>query len=100
MLRILNSHVLRLRHVRLSSSTATIPNSDNSHKSSHFSGNFNHLINEDIVKGNPVPVFKRALLHQGAVALKDVNGEFSFLDLLASSKMLSEKISQIAGKCL
>jgi acyl-coenzyme A synthetase/AMP-(fatty) acid ligase len=89
MLRVLN---LRLHYVRLSS-TATISNSV---QKTNFQ-TIQQLIDEDINKGNPVPVFKRALIHRKATALKDVNGEFTYTDLLSSSKKLSTQISEICG---
>lgn len=93
MLRVLN--LQRLRHVRLSS-TATIPSSDNAVHKSNFTA-IQQLIDEDIIKSNPVPVFKRALIHSKATALKDVNGEFTYADLVTSSKKLSTQISEICG---
>lgn len=78
------------------SSTATIASSDNSvHKSN--SQTAQRLIDEEIQLGNPVPVFKRAVIHSKATALKDVNGEFTYSDLLASSKRLSTQISELIG---
>lgn len=96
MLRILNH---RLRHVRGLSSTATIPSSDlSTHKSSSHLKAIQQFIDEDQAKGNPVPVFKRALIHSKATALKDLHGEFTYTDLLTSSKKLSTQISEICGK--
>lgn len=56
------------------------------------------LVNGDIKSNYPVPVFKRALIHNKSIGLKDQNGEFSYLELVGGSQKLSKQISDICGK--
>ena len=56
------------------------------------------LVNGDIKNNYPVPVFKKALIHNKAIALKDRNGEFSYVDLFLGSQKLSSQISDVVGK--
>lgn len=96
MLRLRQTNFARLISpiARLSSTAAPIPNSDNS--ASPKESRIQQIISADIRECNPVPVFKRALLHKKA-ALKDANGEFSYNDLVVGSKKLSAQISDICG---
>jgi hypothetical protein len=55
-------------------------------------------INADIKVGNPVPVFKRAIINNQRTAIKDVNGEKTYYDLVSGSHKLSKQISEICGK--
>lgn len=79
-----------------SSSAAPILNSDNT--SNTKESRIQQIINADTRDANPVPVFKRALIHGKKVALKDQHGEFTYLDLVAGSKKLSTQISDICGE--
>jgi hypothetical protein len=57
------------------------------------------LITDEIKNSsNPIPVFKRALLYNKTIALKDRNGEFTYRDLYVGSKKLSSQISSFTGK--
>lgn len=56
------------------------------------------LVNADLKNNYPVPVFKRALIHNKAIALKDQNTEFSSLELFGGSHKLSSQISDICGE--
>lgn len=81
-----------LSHLRKSSTAASILNVDNS-----SNGKIKSIIDADIKEGNPVPVFKKALLYK-STALKDQNGEFSYLDLVSGSKKLSNQITNLCGE--
>lgn len=98
MLRLTRSNFARLISPvsRFSSTAAPILNSDNTTNSKD--SRIQQIISADIRDQNPVPVFKRALLHK-KVAFKDVNGEFSYNDLVVGSKKLSTQISDICGAC-
>lgn len=94
MIRLAKSNFTRLSSLQLrkSSTAASILNEDNS-----SNAKIKSIIDADIKEGNPVPVFKRALLHK-STALKDQNGEFSYFDLVAGSKKLSSQISNLCGE--
>lgn len=55
-------------------------------------------INGDVKDGNPVPVFKKAILNNSKIAVKDLNGEKSYSDLVTGSFKLSKQISDVCGK--
>lgn len=82
---------------RLSSTSASaLPNSVNAENAKE--PKIQQLINGDIKNKYPVPVFKRALIHNKSVALKDQNGEFSYLELFGGSHKLSGQISDVCGE--
>ncbi len=56
------------------------------------------LINADKKENNPVPVFKKAFLNTSKIAIKDVNGEKLYSDLVTGSFKLSKQISDVCGK--
>lgn len=56
------------------------------------------LINADVKNGNPVPVFKKAILNSSKIAVKDLNGEKLYSDLVTGSFKLSKQISDVCGK--
>ena len=58
------------------------------------------IVNAEIKSGiNPVPVFKRAVLNNSKIAIKDaLNGEKTYTELLTGSYKLSTQISDICGK--
>lgn len=58
------------------------------------------IVNAEIKSGiNPVPVFKRAVLNNSKIAIKDaLNGEKSYTELLTGSYKLSTQISDVCGK--
>lgn len=57
------------------------------------------LINADVKDGNPIPVFKKAILNNSKIAVKDLNlGEKSYSDLVTGSFKLSKQISDVCGK--
>lgn len=56
------------------------------------------LINADIKDKNPVPVFKKALLNSNKIAVKDLNGEKLYSDLVLGSFKLSKQISEVCGE--
>lgn len=97
MLRLAKGNFARISSLsRLSSTAAPSLSSDN--VSNVNEPKIQQMINADLKESFPVPVFKRALLHNKLIALKDQNGEFSYLDLVAGSKKLSTQISNLVGK--
>lgn len=57
------------------------------------------LINADVKDRNPIPVFKKAILNNSKIAVKDLNlGEKSYSDLVLGSFKLSKQISDVCGK--
>lgn len=93
----LKSNFTRISILSRLSSTAA-PNLSSDNASNVNEPKIQQIINADIKQGNPVPVFKKALLHNKLIALKDQNGEFSYLDLVAGSKKLSSQITNLCGE--
>lgn len=99
MLRLANRNFAKfpiLSRLSSTAATATEPNSVN--RENVKEPKIQQLINEDIKNNYPVPVFKRALIHNKAIALKDGHGEFTYRDLYFGSQKLSQQISDICGK--
>ncbi|KAG5674326.1 hypothetical protein PVAND_004302 [Polypedilum vanderplanki] len=82
---------------RTLSSSNLNPNFDSSNSSSQES-KVQQLINADLKCNNPVPVFKRALLNSQKTAIKDINGEKTYLELISGSFKLSKQISDVCAK--
>lgn len=75
-------------------SIPVITNTNNSQESK-----IQQIIAADVKNGNPIPVYKKALLNSQKIAVKDItNGEKSYFDLLSSSFKLSKQISDVVGK--
>lgn len=86
---------------RLSSTNAAATNSsdNNSNKTTiPADSKLQNLFNDEISQNLIVPVFKKALLYNQKVALKDQNGEFTYSDLFHGSKKLASQISTLCGK--
>lgn len=79
--------LLRFSNSRPSSTAAPIA----SDKSNAVESKSHHL-------SHSTPVFKRALLFENAIALKDQNGEFSYQELVSGSTKLANQISELCGK--
>lgn len=79
-------------------SSSLNPNLFDSSNSSSQDSKAQQLINADIKSNNPVPVFKKALLHAQKVAVKDINGEKTYSDLVSGSFKLSKQISDVCAK--
>ncbi|EDX17326.1 GD16841 [Drosophila simulans] len=45
-----------------------------------------------------VPTFKKAMLYPDEIAVKDINGEYTYFQLYMSAKRLAIQISNICGK--
>lgn len=56
------------------------------------------LINTDLKDNNPVPVFKKAILNSSKIAVKDLNGEKLYSDLILGSFKLSKQINDVCGE--
>lgn len=97
MLRLTKNNFARISSFSRLSSTAA-PNLSSDNISNAKEPKIQQIINADVKEGLPVPVFKRALLHNKSIALKDQNGEFSYLDLAAGAKKLSSQITNLCGK--
>ncbi|CAO1352657.1 unnamed protein product [Diamesa tonsa] len=85
---------------RLSSTNAAATNSsDNSSNKTTIPADskLQNLFNDEISQNLIVPVFKKALLYNQKVALKDQNGEFTYSDLFHGSKKLASQISTLCG---
>jgi hypothetical protein len=98
MIRIPQRNLIKaLANSRAFSSSNLNPNFDSSNSSSQDS-KVQQIINADLKCNNPVPVFKRALLHSQKTAVKDVNGEKTYSELISGSFKLSKQISDVCGK--
>lgn len=56
-----------------------------------------YAFNEDLKKGQVVPVYKRALLYGDNAAIKDHQGEFSYMQIYQAAKRLSFQLSNLCG---
>lgn len=56
-----------------------------------------YAYNEDIKNGQVVPVYKKALLHSTNIAIKDHQGEYTYMQLYQAAKLLSFQISNLCG---
>lgn len=56
-----------------------------------------YAFDEDLRSGLVVPVYKRALLHGENLAIKDDQGEFSYMELYRAAKRLSIQLSNLLG---
>jgi hypothetical protein len=81
---------------RTLSSSSLNPNFDSTNSTQD--SKVQQLINADIRCNNPVPVFKRALLNGQKTAIKDINGEKTYSELVSGSFKLSKQISDVCGK--
>lgn len=52
----------------------------------------------DIQNGDVVPVFKRALLYGNKIAIKDVNGEYTYQQILEAARKLSVELSALSSE--
>lgn len=57
-----------------------------------------NLIQNEISTQNVVPIFKQALLYNHKIAIKDMNGEFSYAQIYMAAKKLSIQISNLCGQ--
>jgi malonyl-CoA/methylmalonyl-CoA synthetase len=96
MLRIQQRSFLKLISSRSLSSSLNPDFSSNTTQESRAQ----QIVNAEIKSGiNPVPVFKRAVLNNSKIAIKDaLNGEKTYTELLTGSYKLSTQISDICEK--
>lgn len=96
MLRIQQRSFLKLISSRSLSSSLNPDFSSNTTQESRAQ----QIVNAEIKNGiNPVPVFKRAVLNNTKIAIKDaINGEKTYSELLTGSYKLSTQISDACGK--
>ncbi|XP_020807487.1 acyl-CoA synthetase family member 3, mitochondrial [Drosophila serrata] len=56
-----------------------------------------HSFEEDVRSNLVVPTFKRAMLYPDEIAVKDINGEYTYFQLYLVAKRLAIQISNICG---
>ncbi|KAH8287292.1 hypothetical protein KR054_005384 [Drosophila jambulina] len=66
------------------------------HKDS-FIEKLRHSFEEDVRSNLVVPTFKRAMLYPDEIAVKDINGEYTYFQLYLVAKRLAIQISNICG---
>lgn len=62
-----------------------------------FVSKLQNSFNEDLRNGHVVPVYKKALLYGDRPAIKDDQGQYSYMQLFRSAKRLSFQLSNLCG---
>jgi len=57
-----------------------------------------HSFDEEERSNVVVPTFKKAMLYPDEIAVKDINGEYTYFQLYMAAKRLGIQISNICGK--